>query len=503
MSRTPENIECALNEEVLRVEREKSKENSKEDSKVEALETLEPPAVKQAIRDILSLEPGSPIPATKHEIELFSKIYCLMSNRNRKWLSESHVALPYAHMSGSGEPREAALKSRLSGNRSSTAAAQLETGIALRNYFMQLLQMCLPQKELDAYPHLLSLFDNGFSGSDFTPVKEVGAWYVLTFFQQNFFQAERSVRPLPPFGSTLVDLSKPDYILGVHEKIFSRLPGLVASSPWRTAIDEKGVSSDSLFSRLMINVALNRLVLEQWAYARRVQAAAPMQLGLIAELEKAAPKGFANLIQNFEKDGVIDFSEFTKAMLPDLLTDRKDILTPNIIARIEQQSDAIIASASLEEFSGDEEVNLTFMRRPEITKAMAWLALVWSYLHNGAYPEDDPAIHTSITRLISRRSAIVLNGQHMVSLRRLVSSLLMTQAWALPSIERARLHIQYVGDVRALLISTVQAAFKGASLAQWESVLLAKHSPSQVAYAFLQNGLPARSDDSGCDRPQG
>lgn len=481
MSRTPLSIECALNEEILRVVRVKTKKR--------ALETVEPPAVKRAIRDILSLESSFSVPATEREIELFTKIYCLMSNRNRNWLSESQVALPYAHMA---EPRETTLKSRLNESRSSAAASQPETGIALRNYFLQLLQMCLTQEELDQYPHLLCLFDNGFSESDQAPVKEVGAWYVLTFFQQNFFRAERSARPLPPPGCTIIDLSKPDYILGVHQKIFSRLASTLASNPWRTAINTTAASPDSLFARIIINVALNRFTLEQWAYARRVTAAAPMQLGLIAELEKRAPQGLIHLLHDYEKDGVIDFAELTVAMLSDLLADRKGVLTRNMLTRIDQQADAIIESASLEEFSGDDEINQTFEKRPAITKAMAWLALTWSYLHKGAYPEDDPAIHSSTTNLISRRSTIILNGQHMVSLRRLVSSLLMTQAWAHPSAERARLHVQYVGEVRALLISSLQAAFKGASLSQWDSVLVAEHPAEQVANTFLANGLPAR-----------
>ncbi|WP_237858426.1 hypothetical protein [Pseudomonas sp. PGPR81] len=493
MKRTPQSIERALNEEILRVERERSHEKPNE----QALETVEPPAVKQAIRDILSLEPGEPIPATDHEIELFSKIYCLMSTRNRKWLSESHIAFPFAQISASSIPREAALKSRLRGDTISTAAAQTITGIALRNDFLKLLVMCLPQLELDTYPHLLSLFDNGFMGT--VPVHEVGAWYVLTYFQQNTFHAERTVRPIPTRGTTLADLVKPAYILSVHERIFSQLPEAIASARWRSTIDHTPASSDSLFSRLLMSVALNRLMLEQWAYVRRVEAAAPLQLGLLAEFEKSAPNGFGQILADYQKDGVIDFCGLTKVLLADALAKRKDIFTPNIVSRIDQQANAIIESSSLEEFSGDMEVNRAFMRFPEHAKALAWLALTWSYLKNGAFPEDEPTTHAPTTRLISRRSEIVSNGQHMVSLRRLVSTLVMNQSWALPSTERTRLHIQYVGDVRALLLSSLQEAFKRASLAQWNSVLYAENSVPDVAQAFQQIGLPPPPDASQTD----
>ena len=484
MKRTLKNIECALDAELIRVERNKPKP--------EILETVEPPAVKQAIRDILSLESGSPVPATEKEFELFSKIYCLTSSHNRKWLSEAQIALPYAEMVAPEGPREAELKSRLYGSHGEDEFAPPKTGIALRNYFLELLSMCLPQEELDKYPHLLTLFDNGRSESGLTPVKESGAWYVLTHFQQKFFLAEKAARPIPPSGMTLVDLSKPDYINGVHEKIFARLPDKVASSPWRAAVVATKGCSDSLFSRLLLNVALNRFILEQWAYVRRVQAAAPMQLGLVAELQKVAPNGIVSLLQDLETEKGFDYAALTKSLLAEHLNSRNDLLTPNMLTRIDQQATAITESASLEEFSGDGEINGFFLRFPVVTTAMAWLALTWSYLRNGSYPEDDPDVRSPVSKLISRRSPIIVNGQHMVSLRRLVSSLMSTQMWAHPSTDRIRLHFRQVGDVRAFFVSQLQGAFKQTSLAQWDSVMVSEYSSEQVAQAFKAVGLPAR-----------
>lgn len=482
MKRTLKNIECALDAELIRVGRNKPKP--------EILETVEPTAVEQAIRDILSLDSVSPVPATEKEIELFSKIYCLMSSHNRKWLTESQIALPYAELIASEAPREAELKSRLHGGNDENESEPPKTGMLLRNYFLKLLSMCLPQAELDKYPHLLTLFDNGFSG--LTPVRESGAWYVLTYFQQSFFLVEQSVRPIPPPGTTLVDLANPDYINGVHAQILSKLPEKVASSRWRAAISTTKSSSDSLFSRLLLNVALNRFILEQWAYVRRVKAAAPMQLGLVAELEKVAPAGIVSSLQNFRTEKGIDYAAFTKSLLAERLNGKSGLFTPNMVARLDKQANAIIESASLEEFSGDVEINRTFLRIPEATTAMAWLALAWSYLHSGSYPDDNPDVHAPVARLISRRSPIVFNGQGMVSLRRLVSSLMTTYMWVHPSTERIRLHLRQVEAVRAFFVSELRVAFKQTSLAQWDSVMAAEHSFEQVAQAFQAVGLPAR-----------
>lgn len=484
MKRTLKSIECALNAELIRVERNKPKSG--------ILETVEPPAVKQAIRDILSLKSDSPVPAKEDELRLFSKIYCLMGSHNRKWLSEAQIALPYAEMIASEGPREAELKSRLHGSPGENESEPPKKGMALRNYFLELLSMCLFQEDLDQYPHLLTLFDNGVTENSMVPVKESGAWYVLTYFQQNFFLAEQSVRPIPAPDITFVDLSKPDYINGVHEKIFVELPNKVASSPWRAAISTTEGSSDSLFSRLLINVALNRFILEQWAYVRRVHAAAPMQLGLVTELEKVAPDGIISSLQNLVTEKGINYEALTRALLAEHLTGRSDLLTPNMVIRIDQQANAITESALLEEFSGDREVNRSFLRFPEVTTAMAWLALTWSYLHSGSYPDDDPDVRSPFSRLISRRSPIIVNGQHMVSLRRLVSSLMITCMWAHPSTERIRLHLRQVGAVRAFFVSQLQEAFKQTSLAQWDSVMMSENSSEQVAQAFMKVGLPAR-----------
>lgn len=484
MKRTFKSIECALDEELIRVERN--------NPKPETLQTVEPSAVKHAIRAILSLESDKPVPATENELLLFSKIYCLMSNHNRKWLGETQIALPYAELVAPEGPREAELKSRLLEHHCEDDPAPPKTGIALRNYFLDLLSTCLMQEELDKYPHLLTLFEYDQPERGLTPVKESGAWYVLTYFQQNFFLAEQSVRPIPPSGATLADLSNTDYINGVHEKILARLPDKVASSPWRVAIAATEGSSDGLFSRLLLNVALNRFILEQWAYVRRVQAAAPIQLGLVAELEKVAPGGIVSLFQDLKTEEEFDYAALTKSLLTEHLNGRNDLLTPNMLNRIDQQANAIIESAFLEEFSGDVEINNSLLRIPEVTTAMAWLALTWSYLHSGSYPDDDPDVRSPVSKLISRRSPIIVNGQHMVSLRRLVSSLMNTQMWAHPSTDRIRLHIRQVGDVRAFFVSQLKEAFKQTSLAQWDSVIMSEHSPEQVAQEFKAVGLPAR-----------
>ncbi|WP_454253460.1 hypothetical protein [Pseudomonas sp. Marseille-Q7302] len=484
MKRTFRSIECALDEELIRVERNKPKP--------ETLQAVEPSAVKQAIRDILSLEPDKPVPATENELVLFNKLYCLMSSHNRKWLSETQIALPYADLIAPKGPREAELKSRLNENYGEDESAPPRRGIALRNYFLDLLSMCLAQEDFDKYPHLLTLFEDGQPESGLTPVKESGGWYVLTHFQQKFFLAEQSVRPVPPYGATLADLSKPDYINHVHEKIFARLPDKVASSPWRAAVAASEMTSDSLFSRLLLNVALNRFILEQWAYVRRVQAAAPIQEGLVAELEKVAPNGIVSLLQDFETEDGLDYAALTKSLLTEHLNGRNNLLTPNMLSRIDQQANAITESALLKEFSGDVEINRSFLRFPVITTAMAWLALTYSYLHSGLYPDDDPNVRSPVSKLISRRSTIIVNGQHMVSLRRLVSSLVSTQMWAYPSTDRLRLHFRQVGDVRAFFVSQLTGAFKQTSLAQWDSVMTSEYSPEQVAHAFKVVGLPAR-----------
>ncbi|MGJ7515150.1 hypothetical protein ACSFE6_12540 [Pseudomonas baetica] len=479
MSRTFSVNECALNEEILHVARQST------DNKM--LETMEPLALTQAIVDILSLDSKSAIPGTEGELRLLDRLYCLMSMKNRKWLTESHVSLPYAQMTSSDGPREAELKSRLYGieerDKPATQSNGAPTGIELRNYFFQLLKKCLSEQELASFPHLLTLFDNSFSNKEGMPVLELRAWSTLTLFQQLILRAERQARPLPPKGLTLEQAATPEYIEPIHAKIRDELPRLIATSTWRTVVDGKSENTDSLFVRLGLNAAVNRFVLEQWAYSRRVHAAGQIQISLVKELEKTAAAGFIQLLTDdlANLDGRIDYPKLVQSLLGTALTERGITITSNLYKRIGAQVDHILQSCELEEFKGDEEMNWALSSYPELTKALGYLALAWSHACNGRFPEDDPGIHAAVTRLISSRSPLVISGQHMVSLRRLISTLMNTQVFCFPSAYRIEKHIEHVVYVRRFLIDEILGTFKTASLEQWNSVLRAGFSTDELS----------------------
>lgn len=479
MSRTFSVNECALNEDILHVARQS------QDNKI--LETMEPSALTQAIVDILSLDSKSAIPDTEGELRLLDRLYCLMSMKNRNWLTESHISLPYAQMISPDGPREAELKSRLYGiedrEEPVTQPNGTPTGIELRNYFFQLLKKCLPEQDIATFPHLLTLFDNSFSNKKRMPVLELRAWSTLTLFQQLIFRSERQARPLPPKGLTLEQAATPEYIEPIHAKICDELPRLVAISAWRTIVDGESENTDSLFVRLGLNAAVNRFVLEQWAYNRRVQAAAQIQISLVRELEKTAPKGFLQLLTDDmdSLDGLIDYPKLVQSLLGSALEERGVTITSNIYERIDAQVDQIIQSCVLEEFMGDEEINRALSSYPALTKALGYLALAWSHACKGRFPEDDPGIHTAVARLISSRSPLVTSGQHMVSLRRLISTLMNTQAFCFPSAYRIEKHIEHVIYVRRFLIDEMLRTFKTASLEQWDSVLCAGLSADELS----------------------
>ncbi|WP_237881057.1 hypothetical protein [Pseudomonas sp. PGPR40] len=480
MSRTFSVNECALNEEIRHVARQ-FQDNNK------MLLTIEPFTLTQAIVDILSLDSKSAIPGTEGELLLLDRLYCLMSMKNRKWLTESHVSLPYAQMISPDGPREAELKSRLYGIEERDEPTQpngVPTGIELRNYFFQLLKKCLPEQDIATFPHLLTLFDNSFSNKEGrVPVLDLRAWSTLTLFQQLIFRAERQTRPLPPKGLTLEQAATPEYIEPIHAKIRDELPRLVAISAWRTVVDGESENTDSLFVRLGLNAAVNRFVLEQWAYNRRVQAAAQIQISLARELEKTAPKGFLQLLTDDldNLDGLIDYPKLVQSLLGSALEERGVTITSNIYERIDAQVDQLIQSCVLDEFMGDEEINRALSSYPVLTKALGYLALAWSYACKGRFPEDDPGIHTVVTRLISSRSPLVTSGQHMVSLRRLISTLMNTQAFCFPSAYRIEKHIEHVIYVRRFLIDEMLRTFKTASLEQWDSVLRAGLSADELS----------------------
>lgn len=479
MSRTFNVNECALNEELKLVAR-KVPANGR-------LDTVEPSTVKQAIADILSLSPESEIPVTEEELCLFDQLYCLMSMKNRKWMTEADLALPYDQMISPSGPKSAELKSRLYGvkrrDKHSNRPPSKLTGIELRNYFLQQLKKCLPVADTEAFPHLLTLFDNDLSGEKALLVLELRALTTLTLVQQMIFQAERQARPLPPMGITFSKAATTAYIESVHTKIRSNLPKLVAQSAWRKTLHSNAKNSDSVFVRLGLNAAVNRFVREQWSYSRRMQAAGEIQISLLKELEKSAPEGFLHLLRRDHNNPShnTDFPKLVQLLLGNALEERSITITSKLFERIGTQADLILQSCERDEFMGDIEMNQTLSARPECTKALAYLALVWCHVCKANFPDDDPYIHAAVIRLVSSRSALVMSGQHMVSFRRLISPLLNTQAYAFPSAYRMTKHIEHVVYVRKFLIDQLLYNFKTASLNQWDKVMRASLSPAEFS----------------------
>lgn len=493
MSRTFNAIERALNAEFKRVERE----NPSQELKM-AIETS---TIRKVIRDILSLPPLAKVPGTADEHRILEQVICLVSFYNRKWLSEIQVAIPHSRFTSKTRPSEAKLKSKVPlrtkpvGDR-----APAMSDIELRNYFLHLLLTCVPEEERKAFPHLLSLYNSNEDTSETADklqvVMESGAWLVLSKCQGHIYDAERGSRPRPRPESQTPRHSIRDFSLeeiqSIHEEILESMSHSVPRSRWYSDLIATTPSQDGLFAKLLINAALNRFILENWAFEHRTHAVADVHRDFLSELEQTVPQGLLGILDDYRLNGEICHGALAKYVLKGSMSKRTNALTDSVMKALNAQAEAVLASASNAEYGAEVEVNHAILRSHELSRAMIWLALAWIYLNDRRLPDDNPNLHVTGFRPISRRARATEIGQNMVSLRRVLSTLMLGHHYDYPSAARSILHARWVINVRRILIRTLLGNFKQAALSKWDSVLMSQCSEDQVAQLLERCGLPPR-----------
>ncbi|WP_122665909.1 hypothetical protein [Pseudomonas viridiflava] len=489
MDRTFSTIERALDDEFKRVEREYPNREIKT--------AVEDGIVRKVIREILSLPPHAKVPGTTLEHSLLESVICLVSFHNRKWLSEIQVAIPYSRLISTVRPKDARLKAKVPIRTvpNEGVAPFMLSDMQLRNYFLKWLLMCVPKSELRVFPHLLSLFNQNEDAAETTDrlevVMESGAWEVLGKCQKFVYSSEKKARPAKKKRKKVQNYSSED-IKTIHAKIIESTTRSVAESTWRTDLRNTPPSHDGLFAKLLINTALNRFILENWAYEERSLSVAEIHSGFLSELEKSAPEGLTQMLSGYRTEGVTRHRDLASRILSYSLSNHKSGLTPTVVEALDAQSEAVLASAALREYEAEGEVNRSFSLDIEISRAMIWLALAWIYLNDKTLPNENPTLHATGFRPVSRRARATQIGQNMVSLRRLLSSLLLNHHHKHPSAERSALHARWVIDVRNIVIRTLLENFKQATLSQWDSALASGLTDIQLSDLLVRCGLPLR-----------
>ncbi|QXI54222.1 hypothetical protein [Pseudomonas alvandae] len=487
MDRTFQPIERALKDEFERIGREYPDREIKT--------AIEDGIVRKVIREILSLPLHAKVPGTADEHSLLESIICLVSSHNRKWLSEIQVAIPYSRLTSKLRPKDAQLKAKVPVRTvpDEVVGSCMLSDMQLRNYFLKWLWMCVPESELETFPHLLSLFNQNEDAAETTDrlevVMESGAWEVLTKCQQFVYASEKKARPAK--RKSVREYSNED-IKGIQAKILASMTQSVSESTWRSDLLNTLPSQDGLFAKLLINAALNRFILENWAFEKRTRSVAEIHSGFLSELEETAPEGLVQMLDEHRIEGKICHRDLAWSMLQHSLSNHRSGLTPTVVEALDAQSDAVLASAALKEYEAEREVNRIFSLDSDTSRAMIWLALAWIYLNGKTLPNDNSTLHATGFRPVSRRAKTTQIGQNMVSLRRVLSSLLLNHHHELPSAERSGLHAKWVIDVRSTVIRTLLDNFKQATLSQWDSALTSGMTDIALRDLLGRCGLPSR-----------
>lgn len=466
MPRTLDDVRRALGDEFERIKREDPS------ARTNLKEALERASVVQAVRDILSLQNGAKIPGSPAELDVFEMVVCLMTSKNRKWLSESQVGYPQDQATAEHAHPGAALKSRVmprsSKDKTDTEHSRqliVDKHLPLRTYFMQLLDMCILDDERQKYASLLVLSDGGgldaaSAGAIPGPLFETNAWSILCGHEHLVRSLERLVRG--QHEVTRASVTNTEAPQKIRELQLASLRALAHRvwEPWPTG---QASPKDSLFAQLMVNVSLNRYLLEGWAFKKRSKLSLEIQVPFLEELEKTAPAGFLGLI----KQSGANLEEYISHALALSLSDGRKPLTEAAHAKINEQVQHIIMSAHLPEFKAQEELNRLIEKHPMLVVAVMLPLLAWCYLHKERVVNDDTSIHASTVQIISGRSTVTKSGQHMVSLRRLFSTIVYSNQFESISVERLIHHEAYYATVRDITQELIGNRFRGAPLDYW------------------------------------
>lgn len=442
---------------------------------LESVEPVEPRVLPSAICDILSV-PDMP-KVSKEELDIFNTLFGIMKGKNRNWRSIAQIALPYEQMAGGAkDSHEARLKSRLGlpvlEAEDTSPMPDLTEQMQLRRLFLDLVSMCIPIEERRKYPHILTLIDSHVVQTSRPPSPKSSGVDAAAWCLVNYFSTAMRWEQGPARQEHRITSDMPmEVVKAHHEAVLAKMEALIDAHPWRQKIRDAPPSEDSLFAQLLINAALNRHCLETWAFENRLSEVLPMQIKVFEEISKAAPDGLEKALHAAHIEGQVDHRVLVENVLARTLAEKKKPLTAKVLQHIDEQANAVIASARGDHFQDETQLNGYLWEHRMQAKALLWIMLTWCYQHEFKILTEWPAAKRPEITLVSTRAQLLVDSQDMSTLRRMLMTPAFSLQWEKPSAERLELHARQNSAIRALVRSKLEESLKGATLAQWDAAV--------------------------------
>ncbi len=425
------------------------------------------------LKDMLSLGSAKEVDATDDELRIFGKICLLLSQKRKKWLMATHSTLPH----GPPDKQDAAVKRfttrvAIPADCAPPSEADVDSAAELlgRKELICKLRSFVPDDELAQFSAILDFYDASSDSSgrriDCLPgVADVRGVLVLRGVQEFCYKLAHDA----PFSLPLEwDGALPGLLAAAqNEKLRACEAELQHHKIRWHRISAQCSRGDSLFSRLLVNISMNRFLRDEVSISRHASEALEIQLGLVRELEEGGQAKLVEHIKIFTNGGQVDCHRLSHALLAVSAARSGRSISPGVAKIIERQVGLIQSSCYLTEFSG--ESSNSHILRSE-ARVLAWLVLAWAFLNKAKVSNEDPLIKSKRVFLISERSHPHSHGQGMILRRRLVSSLVVTRQ--LYCISAASLVGQYVysSGIRGLANDAVTTALRRASLAGWLAI---------------------------------
>lgn len=436
--------------------------------------TVEPRTLEHAIKDILSL-PKLP-PLSKEEMEVFNMVFSIMARENRNWRSISQIALPLDEIPGEAKGGfNAKLKSRVGlpvhGADATPAAPVPNEQMQVRRRFLDLVSMCIPMEERERYPHILTLVDSHVVRTSLTPSNDstgvdAAAWCIVNYLS-TAMQWERGV---PMQEHRITPEMSLDVVEAHYASALSKMEARIDARPWRKTVRETPASVDSLFARLLVSAALNRHCLETWAFENRLNEVLPMQVSVFNELSRTVPDGLEKALSAVAGGRPeVYLLVVEQALAPTFATKRKT-MTDKVINQISRQVDTVIASVHDHFFENEMQLNQFLADYEKKARLLLWIMLTWCYQHEFEIATELPGANRPKVVVVSSRAKLLVESQHMSTLRRMLSTPAFSLQWERPSGRRLELHAKHISAMRTLVRSKLEECLRGASLAQWQAL---------------------------------
>ncbi len=425
------------------------------------------------LKDMLSLGSAKDVDATDEELRIFGKICLLLSQRRKKWLMATHSTLPH----GPPGKQEAAVKRfatrvAIPADCTPPREADVDSTAELlgRKELICKLRSFVPDEELAQFSAILDFHDASSDSSgrriDCLPgVADVSGVLVLRGVQEFCYRLAHDAPFSPPLEW---DGALPGLLAAAQKEKLSACETELQHHKTRWhKISAQFNRGDSLFSRLLVNISINRFLRDEVSISRHAKDALEIQLGLVRELEDGGQARVVEHIEIFTSGGQVDCHSLSRALLAASAARSGRSISTGVAKIIERQVELIQNSCYLKEFSG--ESSNSHILRSE-AKVLAWLALAWAFLNKAKVSNEDPLIKSKRVLLISERSHPHSHGQGMILRRRLVSSLVVTrQLHCISAASVLGQHV-YSSGIRRLANDAVTTVLRRASLAGWLAI---------------------------------